>query len=365
MVINKLRSSIAIFAIVVTVTFVVIVERRNSKSLFIPVTVERTAENRQEIAIVVIVADNKKAEEYVLARSTLRCYAQAHDYVMLEVNLKENYTDVCPGHDFYFRRHCVLTKIMNEYSQIEWFLFLDADAGVVNPNHLIEEYTNREADMIFYNRLWNYEITSGSYLARNSAFSRDFLRHWSSYEHKVKLGTKHGTDKGALHEVFLDFFCSTCAPRRRSECIELWHNSHTLSDLLHYESCAREILGPAEWFRSGNGTVRQLSLGRGYWSRDAFLTDSKWSDDDFMIHGWKEIRRNEQWKNVFAGESLDPSNCNSTSTMHLSFAYNSEFRTEVNVTRTLILKAGFESYRKHVDRLKDISRIQVREMSNK
>lgn len=98
-----------------------------------------------------------------------------------------------------FRRHCILVELMYEHiDDIEWFLFLDADIGVVNPNHTIEEYTNSTADIIFYDRIYDYEIMAGSYLARNTNFTRDFLLYWSQYEWRVKPGSFHGTDNGAI-----------------------------------------------------------------------------------------------------------------------------------------------------------------------
>ena len=66
-----------------------------------------------------------------------------------------------------FRRHCVVAHFLEAHqSDVEWLLFLDADMGVVNPNHLLEEYVNASAEMIFYERSFDYEIMAGSYLAR-------------------------------------------------------------------------------------------------------------------------------------------------------------------------------------------------------
>ncbi|KAI6217178.1 hypothetical protein M3Y95_01231600 [Aphelenchoides besseyi] len=315
-------------------------------TLFLPLTVRRTPENRKEIAIVVIIANNNTIHEYVLPLATLRCYAQAHGYLLLEINLQQEpeYVKACPHKDFMFQRHCVNRR------KSSGLLFLDADIGVVNPNHLIEEFTHPAADLIFYNRLYNYEITSGAYLAKNTEFARSFLKHWGSYEYKVHPGS-----------FFLTFFCASCAPEKRAECKNIWHNSHNYGDLFRYESCARGILGPAEWFRNENGTLRQLAHGRGYWSRDGWQTDSKWSDEDFMFHGWKENKRNGEWKSMFTVEDFNPTLCKDPSTVHLSFAYKPAFHASVTEIRNRLLKVGYKSYEDHLKRLQDIIHIQLKE----
>lgn len=60
-----------------------------------------------------------------------------------------------------FQRHCVIAQLMGEqinrldselncqptHFRLDWFLFIDSDMGVVNPNHLIEEYIGRMLEL--------------------------------------------------------------------------------------------------------------------------------------------------------------------------------------------------------------------------
>lgn len=66
---------------------------------------------------------------------------------------------------FFFQRHCVTAQFLleNDYNYV---LFIDADMGVINPDRRIEEYILYDKDIIFYNRIWNFEIMAGSFIAK-------------------------------------------------------------------------------------------------------------------------------------------------------------------------------------------------------
>lgn len=84
------------------------------------------------------------SNQYILARKTIECYSLLHNYTLIYLNLEEHseYIQKCPGKDIMFRRHCINVEVMRRRPEIEWFLFLDADMGVVNPNHLIGYFLN-------------------------------------------------------------------------------------------------------------------------------------------------------------------------------------------------------------------------------
>lgn len=157
---------------------------------------------------------------------------------------------------FMFRRHCAVARYLERNPEVAWLLFLDADMGVVNPAHLVEEFLDPSADLVLYDRLFNFEVMAGSYLVRNSAFGRDFLRSWAAMESKVPT-VFNGSDNGAIHvsamailtmswsslhcfltrplfatvsttgfqKLLLDLFCASCAVREVRLCLRLWESS--------------------------------------------------------------------------------------------------------------------------------------------
>ncbi|VDM77544.1 unnamed protein product [Strongylus vulgaris] len=144
----------------------------------------------------------------------------------------------CRHRDTMFRRHCVVAEVLKT---TDWVLFIDADIGVINPNRLIEEYIDTNYDITFYDRFCSWEVAMGSYIVKNTDFSRIFLMNFANFETHLP-DSFHGSDNGAIHAYLLE----TLAPESRREahvCYSIWHQSSSFDDLFLYEACIRSVLG--------------------------------------------------------------------------------------------------------------------------
>ncbi|VDO86724.1 unnamed protein product [Heligmosomoides polygyrus] len=214
---------------------------------------------RPSIAIVSLLNGSLSTAKYKTALNSVKCYALQNDYEFI-LKSDEGYEGLCRQRDFFFKRHCIVANILESHD-FEWILFTDTDIGVVNEKIRIEKYIKDDAHIIFYDRIFNFEIMAGSYLAKKSNFSITFLRGWANYEKKIPPRFS-GSDNGAIHV-------------RISLVVEKTKRIH-FAKALKIQT---------------NRSIYVYKKGMG-WARDAWLTNSHWSlERDFMFHALKEKDR--------------------------------------------------------------------------
>ncbi|XGW17341.1 hypothetical protein V3C99_002164 [Haemonchus contortus] len=246
-----------------------------------------------------------EGKKYRVAQSSMKCYLKGVNYQLVTVNLEndERTKKKCQKYsEFLFKRHCIAAEYLKD---TDWMLVLDADTGVVNPNHCIEEWIDDRVDVILYERFFNSEISAASYMVRNSEFGRDFLMKWADREFTLHKRW-HGLDNGVLHLHVLDTLIPD-AIQERKNCHDIWLNATSYETYMAVVSCVRQALGAT---RLWPGKLRFYRKAHG-WVRDGFLTISRWHDGDFMFHGWKQNNITaEGWDSPFT-EIPDLNSCGS------------------------------------------------------
>uniref|UniRef100_A0A0K0ENY5 Glyco_trans_2-like domain-containing protein n=1 Tax=Strongyloides stercoralis TaxID=6248 RepID=A0A0K0ENY5_STRER len=235
---------------------------------------------------------------YAQAIKTIWCYSLQYNYTFVILNEYRNpeLSINCNHKDFMFRRHCLISNFgQKNEDKIKYIVFIDGDIGVVNPLHRLEEYLPKnEEEILFYDRIFNYEIMAGSYIIRNNLYSRNFINYFADYEYKMpKISS--GRDNVALQAVFLDLVGPTNYVEKYKQCLNIYNNATTFEQNMIFVSCMRYILSlldetpnSTDYYTYKKGKIkvlRKLSLRR--WSRDTWLTDWLFCENDFMLHGWK------------------------------------------------------------------------------
>ncbi|CAJ0963573.1 unnamed protein product, partial [Mesorhabditis belari] len=284
---------------------------------------------------------------YRVAQQTLKCYLQTTNYELLLVDLynEPKVKNNCDRHkDIMFRRHCALLQYLND---TDWMLVMDADTAVVNPEHCIEEWIDDRVNLIFYERFFNWEITAGIFLVKNSEFAYDFIKRWSMWEFdhpRIPFGT---SDNCVLHMHTLQTIFNKTAPAAVNVCNKIWHNTTGYESYLAFVFCTKIMFGANRFWP---GKLKILPRAQGF-ARDSFISNDKFHTSDFMFHGWKlnEIGQSG-WRSPFE-KMPDLSQC-AVGTLNGWFYHNnSRLSTKEIYEMLLNLDRKFGSEIKNVSRV--------------
>lgn len=285
-----------------------------------------------DVTVFIVYVKSSMKTHYSVAQKTLHCYLKSVDYKFIAVDLDRDrrVKNACTHDQLFFKKHCAAAQYLED---TDWMLVLDADTGVVNPNHCIEEWIDPRVDIVFYERAFNWEIASGNYLIKNTPFAKKFLMDWADWQYK-QPSNWNGADNGVLQMHIMQTVLPD-AVQESKNCDRIWRQGRNYETYMAFVTCVKVYLGAR---RLWPGKLRILRRLHG-WVRDWFLTSDRWCDRDFMMHGWKKQNIHaDGWPSPFE-EVPDPSKCGRSTT-----GWHWRSLSHVTVEEMSKLLRTFESY---------------------
>ncbi|KAK6737174.1 hypothetical protein RB195_019707 [Necator americanus] len=245
--------------------------------------------------ILVMYSSQDKKPLHRNEQRTLDCYVTSTDYklVQVDIDINERINRACSKHKLTkFKRHCAAAEFLQD---ADWMLVIDENTAVANPDHCIEEWIDDRVNVLLFEQFTDWDISSSSYLVRNSQWSIQFLHELAQWE----FSSTPGKDN---FEVYLVHTLLPNGSRDYRECLRHWR---TATHFNIYSACARMTLG---FQRLWVNKVRIYRKAHG-WARAGFVTNNFWCDRDFMLHDWEEESTGRNlWMSPFYDE-VDPAVC--------------------------------------------------------
>uniref|UniRef100_A0AC35TN80 FIP-RBD domain-containing protein n=1 Tax=Rhabditophanes sp. KR3021 TaxID=114890 RepID=A0AC35TN80_9BILA len=246
---------------------------------------------------IISVVNRLNNEAYKLATDSMHCYAHVWNYTYIVISMEDEKELAlkCTQPDIMFVRHCFLAEYLEKHPEIDVFLFVDADTLVMNPYHKLEDFAPRgKEEFLMYERFFNYEIACGSFLAKNSQYSRDFLREFADFLYQCPK-SMFGSDNAAIQALLMNKYNKGRLVEEQKVCMTVWNRSVDWNDIWDFEACSRHVLNKLSESPAASDLLvyddgrlvitKKMSTRR--WIRDGSLTNSMFCRDDFTFHGYK------------------------------------------------------------------------------
>lgn len=217
---------------------------------------------------IVQISDDSSRKKLAPNLENLDCYARLQGYQIILADIHNDCRQ--KTQDIHFLRQCTVHHLMTTANhqgsdtpavkQDHWFLVLDGDIAVINPNHRIEEYIEAsrngyEGDVIHGLRFHNNAVTACIYLVKNSQFGREYVRAWSDlypeqYHHpleKSDIPLHYGganSDNGALYWHLLHRLTTAEVPGQQA-CLQAGHRankSETHATYIAFVTCFHRVV---------------------------------------------------------------------------------------------------------------------------
>ena len=289
------------------VTADILAANQPNSSVMATVMVPNTRKS-QKIGIVVVSDKQYQAKQEPLYE-THRQYASHHgyDYHVLEPNPSCRQVLV----HFFFIKHCTVRKFLATQEKDYTLFVVDGDVIVAAPEVGLDRWTNQSADVLLYEREWNFELTAGNYMVRNSPFGKQFLRTWELFDHRARdIRGFSSYDNGALHLAVLQVL-DTIIPFEEYEACDRSYqllenrDAKNLTEYYTFVACTRRVLGPNRiWEVTSGGSLSVVHRYHGF-SVDYFISDGRPGGGIPFYHGDKDpakalarFKRTTPWKSA-------------------------------------------------------------------
>ena len=262
---------------------------------------EKCQQKHGSIAVVQMVGDADYMKSTVWnAVHSMRCYCKMRGYPLYQFNksgiVQNNVSDramipaklsaqSCSNYTNYIgKRHCIVFTMLSYY---DYVIHIDADTGVVNPQHCFEEFIDPDVDLHFLLRVHTNEIQAGHYILKNTTISKNFFSSFLA----GKLSFIN--EQGKLHQKISETFLP---PDQHSKCLVEKNKS--------YFKWVRCLITSLRSLKTGQKRLMLYSRAQAF-VRDGWANKYHWSDVDFMLHAMKRA------DDVLFTRKLRPEDCES------------------------------------------------------